>query len=189
MLSGKKEAFIKAVKPVASESRIGIVYDEKMTQHEDPIDSSHPEQPARVSAIFAQLERDGLLDASKALRVAAPSVGEADLLTVHTKDWLSTCHDCDKETLPELIFTSRRFDSVFMNEASLECAKLSAGGTVELTKRVLRGDCRHGAAIVRPPGHHAEAHCAKGFCFFNNVAVAAAVARREGCPRVLIVDW
>jgi histone deacetylase 6 len=172
-----------------SDDRIGIVYDEKMAEHEDPVDPSHPEQPARISSIFSQLAKDGLLDSTKALNVEAPSAHDADLLTVHTRDWLATCHECNESTLPELIFKSRRFDSVFMNEASLECAKLSAGGTVELTKRVLRGECRHGAAIVRPPGHHAEAHCAKGFCFFNNVAVAAAVARREGCPRVLIVDW
>ena len=43
---------------------------------------------------------------------------------------------------------------------------------------------------TRPPGHHAETHCAMGFCLFNNVAVAAAVARaRLGAQRVLIVDW
>ena len=61
---------------------------------------------------------------------------------------------------------------------------------VDLTRAVLKGRCRNGAAIVRPPGHHAEAHCAKGFCLFNNVAVAAAVAREEmGVERILIVDW
>lgn len=72
---------------------------------------------------------------------------------------------------------------------SVACARLSAGATVDLTLRVLRGECRNGAAIVRPPGHHAEAHCAKGFCFFNNVAVAAAVAKKNGAKKILIVDW
>jgi histone deacetylase 6 len=42
---------------------------------------------------------------------------------------------------------------------------------------------------VRPPGHHAEADQAMGFCLFNNVAVAARAARRSGADRVLIVDW
>ena len=54
----------------------------------------------------------------------------------------------------------------------------------------MEGRAHNGAAIVRPPGHHAETHCAKGFCLFNNVAVAAATAREEfNLERILIVDW
>ena len=52
----------------------------------------------------------------------------------------------------------------------------------------MANEVRNGAAIIRPPGHHAEAGCAMGFCLFNNVAVAAAVARGSlGAARVLIV--
>jgi acetoin utilization deacetylase AcuC-like enzyme len=55
---------------------------------------------------------------------------------------------------------------------------------------VVSGHYRHALALVRPPGHHAEADEARGFCLFNNVAIAAAHARAElGCERVLIVDW
>ena len=67
---------------------------------------------------------------------------------------------------------------------------VSHGLHLTLDERVIKGDCKNGVAIVRPPGHHAEAHCCKGFCVFNNVAVAAAVARKKwGVKRVLIVDW
>jgi hypothetical protein len=45
---------------------------------------------------------------------------------------------------------------ISFGKASVSCARLSAGATVDLTMRVLRGECRNGAAIVRPPGHHAE---------------------------------
>ncbi len=52
------------------------------------------------------------------------------------------------------------------------------------------GEVDNAFALVRPPGHHAEKDYAKGFCLFNNVAVAAAHALRElGLKRVLIVDW
>jgi len=55
---------------------------------------------------------------------------------------------------------------------------------------VVRGDAPSAFAIVRPPGHHAEPTRARGFCLFNNVAVAASHARaRLRCERVLIVDW
>jgi histone deacetylase 6 len=59
-----------------------------------------------------------------------------------------------------------------------------------LTERVIMGELTNGFAIVRPPGHHAEANVCCGFCIFNNVAVAAAAAKsKHGLERILIVDW
>jgi acetoin utilization deacetylase AcuC-like enzyme len=77
------------------------------------------------------------------------------------------------------------------SEGSWEAALHAAGGAVHATERLLadRGD---GFAFcgLRPPGHHAEADRAMGFCLFNNVAVAAAHAVAEcGAERVLILDW
>ena len=68
-------------------------------------------------------------------------------------------------------------------------ALLSAGSVCELTQQVLSGKIQNGFAIVRPPGHHAEAALPSGFCFFNNVAIAAQQARVRGLERILIVDW
>lgn len=52
------------------------------------------------------------------------------------------------------------------------------------------GELRNGFAVVRPPGHHAEASQPMGFCFFNSVAIAAKIVRqRTDVQRVLIVDW
>ncbi|GFH31774.1 UBP-type domain-containing protein, partial [Haematococcus lacustris] len=77
-----------------------------------------------------------------------------------------------------------------LHPATYHCARLAAGSAVEVALAVARGQARSGAAIIRPPGHHAESGLALGFCLFNNAAVAARAAQREaGVQRVLIVDW
>jgi len=71
-----------------------------------------------------------------------------------------------------------------------EAALRSAGGAVALVDALLGDGDPCGVSALRPPGHHAEAARAMGFCFFNNVAVAAVHARAEhGAERVLIHDW
>ncbi len=72
---------------------------------------------------------------------------------------------------------------------SAAAARLAAGGLLGLTARVLSGDLTNGLALLRPPGHHAEAGRAMGFCLYNNVAIAARIAQRMGARRILIVDW
>jgi len=75
-------------------------------------------------------------------------------------------------------------------EHSFEAALFAAGGLILLVDKVLNGELKNGFALVRPPGHHAEANRAMGFCLFNNIAIAAAWALKErGLSRLLIVDW
>jgi acetoin utilization deacetylase AcuC-like enzyme len=68
-------------------------------------------------------------------------------------------------------------------------ALLAAGAVVDGVERVLAGSASVAFALVRPPGHHAERNRAMGFCFYNNVAVAAAHARGLGASRVAIADY
>jgi acetoin utilization deacetylase AcuC-like enzyme len=69
-------------------------------------------------------------------------------------------------------------------------ALLAAGGFLESLDRIMDGTVPGALALVRPPGHHAEASRAMGFCFFNNVAIGAEhLLRRHGLRRILIVDW
>ena len=67
---------------------------------------------------------------------------------------------------------------LFATQETIQAARDAAGATIAVTEMVLRGDngINRGIAIVRPPGHHAETDCHSGFCFFNNIAVAAKVA-------------
>jgi histone deacetylase 6 len=77
----------------------------------------------------------------------------------------------------------------YTSRHSAVVARLAAGGLIDLAEQVLSGALANGFALLRPPGHHAEAGRAMGFCLFNNVAVAAQAARRSGVRRIAIVDW
>jgi acetoin utilization deacetylase AcuC-like enzyme len=81
-------------------------------------------------------------------------------------------------------------DTTAVSPGSVTAAKVAAGTTIKAVESVFEGPTRRAFALVRPPGHHAESVRARGFCLFNNVAVACAHAQSElGCERVLIVDW
>jgi acetoin utilization deacetylase AcuC-like enzyme len=77
-----------------------------------------------------------------------------------------------------------------VSSESYRVAKLAAGGLNGLVDALFSGGIDSGFALVRPPGHHAEADRGMGFCIYNNVAVAARYAQKKGLARkVLIVDW
>jgi acetoin utilization deacetylase AcuC-like enzyme len=157
----------------------GLVYDERFLLHRAPYD--HPEHPGRLSAIWNRLEADGLT--TRCRRVPARDTTREELLAVHTADHVDRVEATARREHAQLdpdTYTSRH---------SAEAARLAAGGLVDLTREVLSGALSNGFALVRPPGHHAEADRAMGFCLFNNVAVAAHATRQAGTERVLIVDW
>ena len=77
----------------------------------------------------------------------------------------------------------------YTSPETFEVAMLAAGAAVDAVERVMCGRHTRALALVRPPGHHAERGHAMGFCFFNNVAVAAAHARTLGASRVAILDY
>lgn len=80
--------------------------------------------------------------------------------------------------------------SLYISPHTSDCSRVSAGCTIEATLAVARGDVSNAIAIVRPPGHHAEPEEHMGFCFYNNVAIAARVVQEETpIRRILILDW
>ena len=157
----------------------GLVFDEAFLAHRAPYE--HPENPGRLTAIRARLEKEGLFDRCR--RLPARDATDEELLAVHDGSLLSTI-----AATARLEFVQLDPDTYASRDSS-RAARLAAGGLIDLTLAVRAGALGNGFALLRPPGHHAEVDRAMGFCLFNNVAVAAAAARRAGARRVLIVDW
>jgi acetoin utilization deacetylase AcuC-like enzyme len=142
---------------------------------------THPECAARITAIEAQLEAAGWLGFE---RRSAPRIERELLEQVHLREYVSAL-----EAFCERGGGAIDADTI-VSPGSWEAALRAAGGAVALVDELLRGSARTGFAAGRPPGHHAEAGRAMGFCLFNNVALAATHAlRAHGLERVLILDW
>lgn len=145
--------------------------------------SHHPERPARLEAIHQLLRERGLL--SRVQAHEAPRVERAALLRVHQAAYL----DRLAALAPREGFAFIDPDTA-MNPYTLEAAERAAGAAVRATELVLRGEADNAFCCVRPPGHHAEAGAAMGFCFYNNIACAAAHALvAHGLQRVAILDF
>ena len=141
----------------------------------------HPEQPERLRAIEAALaERDWL----GWERREAPAASEEQLLLVHPREHVEAIRDlCRSGGGPIDLDT-------FAGERSYEAALHAAGGACAMARALVAGEAEAGFCALRPPGHHAEPARAMGFCLFDSVAVAAALAIAElGLERVFILDW
>ncbi len=158
---------------------VGIVFDQRFRRHASP--APHPERPERLAAIESHLAGRGLTERCR--RVPARPATDEELLAIHTREHVDAVDDTARRPFTQLD------PDTYANSESAEAARLAAGGLIDLVRNVLAGDLGSGFALLRPPGHHAEADRAMGFCLFNNVAVAARSAQRSGAERILIVDW
>jgi acetoin utilization deacetylase AcuC-like enzyme len=155
-----------------------LVSSKRFVDHVTP--AGHPERPERAQV----LEAVALAFKEQGGEVVEPrSATDDDLLRVHTREHVdaivatrgkATMIDADTFTSPD----------------SDEIARLAAGAVLTGIDRALDGPKgSRSLVLVRPPGHHAEADRAMGFCLYSNVAVGAAYARSRGCARVAIVDY
>jgi len=140
----------------------------------------HPERPERLDAVRRGIRDVGL---EPRLRMMTPREATRDELgTVHTAGHIDRVAATDGRTI--------RFDpDTQAGPRSYAAAQLAAGSVIDATDRVLAGEMDRSFCAVRPPGHHAEADRAMGFCLFNNVALGAARALASGLTRVAIVDF
>ncbi len=151
--------------------------------------SNHPEKPVRLSIIWSYLEEVSL-DAICPL-IKGRTATTTELQRVHKKDYLDILQQYCSNYQPNTAFPSQYGSGIYFNEHTWSCASFAAGSLCEMTKQVLSDDSlRNGMALIRPPGHHALSNFANGFCYLNNVAMAAAMAVEEfHLERVLIIDF
>src|SRR3954447_18964048 len=142
---------------------------------------SHPENASRIRAIETRLDEAGWAGLQ---RIEAPAATREQLARVHTAAHIDAIEE----------FSARGGGMIDIDtvgsEGSFDAALHAAGGAVNAVERLLAGEDSFAFCALRPPGHHAEAGRAMGFCLFNNVAVAAAHAiEAAGAERVLVLDW
>lgn len=161
--------------------KTGLVYHPAYLEHD--MGAGHPESPNRLRAIMQQLEQSGML---ARLTKIAPRKAEDEWITqVHTPAYVAALH----RQAPTNGRVSLDPDTS-MSPGSLTAAYLAAGGALAAVDAIMNKQVDHVFCAVRPPGHHAEAGRAMGFCLFNNVAIAARyIQKKYGFKRVLIVDW
>jgi len=140
----------------------------------------HPERPARLRVVLEALEQ-----AYPQLQWdQAPAASREQLLRVHAPALV-------EQVLEPFPAGHRQVDAdTVVSPGSARAALHAAGAGIAAVDAVLGGQAQTAFCAVRPPGHHASADSAGGFCLFNNVAVAAAHARAaHGLERVAIVDF
>ncbi len=142
---------------------------------------AHPERPARVEAMLEMAER-----------LARPGLSLYPPRQASPEE-VALCHRPDYIALVERASARERFDfdpDTHSSRETFATAMLAAGGVLTAVEAVFDGAADNAFALVRPPGHHALPARAMGFCFFNNVAIAASyLIRRRGLERVMIIDW
>ena len=184
-------------------SKVTVFYDDRVLNHSPDVNAAflpgrldkrvrsilsglnvqwkYPEHPGRIQAILDLLHREPV----EGVEFAGGQVATREQLgRVHTTSYLDD------------VFSLRNkhawldVDTTAVSPGSVEAAEVAAGTAIAAVEAVVSGRTRSAFALVRPPGHHAEPVRARGFCLFNNVAVAAAHAHAQlDCERILILDW
>ena len=161
--------------------KTGLVYDPRYLEHD--MGMGHPESPNRLRSIMQRLEQSGTLQ--RLIRIEARRAEDEWITQIHQPGYVAA--------LAKHAPTQGRISldpDTSMSPGSLTAAYLAAGGTLAAVDAIMSRQVEHVFCAVRPPGHHAEAGRAMGFCLFNNVAIAARYAqKRHALQRVLIVDW
>jgi acetoin utilization deacetylase AcuC-like enzyme len=154
-----------------------LIASHRFTEHETP--PGHPERAERAEVMDVVAERWR----ERGGEVVAPRrATHEQLARVHDEDYLRRI----AETAGQAVALD---PDTYTSPETSDIALLATGAAVEAVERVLGSVDRSAFALVRPPGHHAERSRAMGFCFYNNVAVAAAHARAQGVRKVAIVDY
>lgn len=160
-------------------SNTAIIWKEEFLDHDTGM---HPESLERLIAIRDRLEKTSYYN--NLIRPDVTTASLDELAEIHDQNYILTLKEiCDRKRSgfldPDTPYSQGTFSA----------ASLAAGSGIELSNLVWDGKCKNGIALVRPPGHHAIREEAMGFCFFNNIAIAARNLQKRGAKKILILDW
>lgn len=162
--------------------RLGYYSYQTHLDHE--VGDSHPEHPMRIIAINHQLERIGLITDihhSNCHKDVIPS----DIMLAHTPGYIDQLNLMSPSHGMILAATDTP-----MSTGSLNAAYKATSCVMEALDDIMKGKVDRAFCAVRPPGHHAERNKSMGFCFLNNIAIAAKKARQEyGLSRIAVIDF
>jgi len=161
--------------------RTGFLYDDRYLLH--VTFEGHPESPARLSSILSRLTASGVLE--KLTLINAEVANQRWIEAVHKIQYILRFEEACIMGFPDFDHQ----DNSICRE-TYEIALLAVGGILRAIDEMMSGVLDNAFCAVRPPGHHAEVDTAMGFCFFNNIAIAAKYLQKKwGVGRVGIIDF
>jgi acetoin utilization deacetylase AcuC-like enzyme len=158
---------------------VGYVYHPVYLKHDT---GQHVEVAARLEAVISHLEKTGLASQLTLIEPRPATIDEIAL--VHRREYIKEIEEMAQRGGGWLD------PDTVMSAGSYEAALYAAGGLIRAVEVVMAGEVTSAFALVRPPGHHATSTQAKGFCLFNNIAIATEYALAEyKLERILIIDF
>ncbi|XP_071054540.1 histone deacetylase 6 isoform X2 [Onthophagus taurus] len=168
--------------------RTGLTYDDNMALHECPWDEHYPENPLRYIRIFDRFVELDLIN--RCQQIPSEMITNDLVEVVHSKNTYEKLNKIMGLVEEDMQKEASKYDAIYFNDNTFEAACIAAGSVMNAVKSVCTGETQNAFALVRPPGHHAmfDEYC--GYCYFNNVAIGAKVALKNGrAEKILIVDF
>jgi len=143
----------------------------------------HPERPGRLRPLWRDVEQAA--GRGKVELVQAREATPEEIALLHSPGYMEEVREASR--IGHGLLHS---EDNPVSPGTFKAALLSAGAALQAVDDVMEGRSGNGFCVVRPPGHHARKARAMGFCFFNNIALAAQRLRsRWNLKKVAILDW